>query len=232
IGSNDAGRITTLGRGGSDYTAAIFGSVLNASVIEIWTDVNGMLTADPRIVKKAFSLPILSYTEAMELSYFGAKVIYPPTMIPAFLKRIPIAIRNTFEPEFPGTIIQFESDCTQLPIKGISSISDISIINLSGSGMIGKSGFSGRLFTLLAREQINVVLTTQSSAEHSITFAVSPRDAERALKLISAEFELELEANKLIMPEVEQNLSVLAIVGENMKRTPGMSGRLFAALGR
>src|SRR5690606_33355147 len=195
-GSNDAGRITTLGRGGSDYTAAIFGSVLNASVIEIWTDVNGMLTADPRIVKKAFSLPILSYTEAMELSYFGAKVIYPPTMIPAFLKRIPIAIRNTFEPEFPGTIIQFESDCTQLPIKGISSISDISIINLSGSGMIGKSGFSGRLFTLLAREQINVVLITQSSSEHSITFAVNPSDAERALKLISAEFELELEANK------------------------------------
>ncbi|MBD1429090.1 MULTISPECIES: bifunctional aspartate kinase/homoserine dehydrogenase I [Sphingobacterium] len=232
IGSNEAGRVTTLGRGGSDYTAAIFGSVLNASVIEIWTDVNGMLTADPRIVKKAFSLPVLSYTEAMELSYFGAKVIYPPTMIPAFLKRIPIAIRNTFEPEFPGTIIQFESDCTQYPIKGISSISDISIINLSGSGMIGKSGFSGRLFTLLAREQINVVLITQSSSEHSITFAVNPSDAERALKLISSEFELELEANKLVMPEVETNLSVLAIVGENMKRTPGMSGRLFAALGR
>jgi aspartokinase/homoserine dehydrogenase 1 len=232
IGSNEAGRVTTLGRGGSDYTAAIFGSVLNASVIEIWTDVNGMLTADPRIVKKAFSLPVLSYTEAMELSYFGAKVIYPPTMIPAFLKRIPIAIRNTFEPEFPGTIIQFESDCTQYPIKGISSISDISIINISGSGMIGKSGFSGRLFTLLAREQINVVLITQSSSEHSITFAVNPSDAERALKLISNEFELELEANKLVMPEVEQNLSVLAIVGENMKRTPGMSGRLFAALGR
>ncbi|MCA5005939.1 bifunctional aspartate kinase/homoserine dehydrogenase I [Sphingobacterium bovistauri] len=232
IGSNDAGRVTTLGRGGSDYTAAIFGSILDATVIEIWTDVNGMLTADPRIVKKAFSLPVLSYTEAMELSYFGAKVIYPPTMIPAFLKRIPIAIRNTFEPDFPGTIIQFETDCTQYPIKGISSISDISIINLSGSGMIGKSGFSGRLFTLLAREQINVVLITQSSSEHSITFAVNPSDAERALKLISSEFELELDANKLVMPEVEQHLSVLAIVGENMKRTPGMSGRLFAALGR
>ena len=232
IGSNEKGRVTTLGRGGSDYTAAIFGSILNASVIEIWTDVNGMLTADPRIVKKAFSLPILSYTEAMELSYFGAKVIYPPTMIPAFMKRIPIAIRNTFEPEFPGTIIQFESDCSQYPIKGISSISDISIINLSGSGMIGKSGFSGRLFTLLAREQINVVLITQSSSEHSITFAVNPSDADKALKLISQEFELELEANKLVLPEVEQNLSVLAIVGENMKRTPGMSGRLFAALGR
>lgn len=232
IGSNEEGRVTTLGRGGSDYTAAIFGSILGASVIEIWTDVNGMLTADPRIVKKAFSLPVLSYTEAMELSYFGAKVIYPPTMIPAFMKRIPIAIRNTFEPEFPGTIIQFESDCSQYPIKGISSISDVSIINLSGSGMIGKSGFSGRLFTLLAREQINVILITQSSSEHSITFAVNPSDAEKALKLIATEFELELQANKLVMPEVEKDLSVLAIVGENMKRTPGMSGRLFAALGR
>ena len=232
IGSNEQGRITTLGRGGSDYTAAIFGSVLDAKVIEIWTDVNGMLTADPRIVKKAFSLPVLSYTEAMELSYFGAKVIYPPTMIPAFLKKIPIAIRNTFDPEFSGTIIQFETDTTQYPIKGISSISDVSIINLSGSGMIGKSGFSGRLFTLLAREQINVILITQSSSEHSITFAVAPSDANKALKLIASEFELELEAKKLVMPEVEENLSVLAIVGENMKRTPGMSGRLFYALGR
>jgi aspartokinase/homoserine dehydrogenase 1 len=232
IGSNEKGRVTTLGRGGSDYTAAVFGAVLGASVIEIWTDVNGMLTADPRIVKKAFSLPILSYTEAMELSYFGAKVIYPPTMIPAFLKRIPIAIRNTFEPEFAGTRIQFESDKSKYPIKGISSISDISIINLSGSGMIGKSGFSGRLFTLLAREQINVVLFTQSSSEHSITFAVNPADAEKALALIAIEFELELEANKLAMPVIEENLSVLAIVGENMKRTPGISGRLFHALGR
>ncbi len=232
IGSNDKGRVTTLGRGGSDYTAAVFGAVLNASVIEIWTDVNGILTADPRIVRKAFSLPVLSYTEAMELSYFGAKVIYPPTMIPAFLKKIPIAVRNTFQPEFSGTTIQFQSDSSSYPIKGISSISDISIINLSGSGMIGKSGFSGRLFTLLAREQINVVLITQSSSEHSITFAVHPSDAEKALKLIGLEFELELEANKLIMPEVEENLSVLAIVGENMKRTPGISGKLFHALGR
>ncbi|KKO93006.1 aspartate kinase [Sphingobacterium sp. Ag1] len=232
IGSNESGRITTLGRGGSDYTAAIFGSILDATAIEIWTDVNGMLTADPRIVKKAFSLPVLSYTEAMELSYFGAKVIYPPTMIPAFLKKIPIVIRNTFEPDFSGTVIQFDSGKTALPIKGISSISDISVINLSGSGMIGKSGFSGRLFTLLAREQINVVLITQSSSEHSITFAVNPSDAKRAIQLIEVEFELEIQANKLVVPAIEENLSVLAIVGENMKKTPGMSGRLFAALGR
>ncbi|MGE8242681.1 MAG: bifunctional aspartate kinase/homoserine dehydrogenase I [Sphingobacterium sp.] len=232
IGSNENGRITTLGRGGSDYTAAIFGSILDATTIEIWTDVNGMLTADPRIVKKAFSLPVLSYTEAMELSYFGAKVIYPPTMIPAFLKKISIVIRNTFEPDFSGTVIQFDSGKTALPIKGISSISDISVINLSGSGMIGKSGFSGRLFTLLAREQINVVLITQSSSEHSITFAVNPSDAKRAIQLIEMEFELEIQANKLVIPAIEENLSVLAIVGENMKRTPGMSGRLFSALGR
>lgn len=232
IGSNEKGRITTLGRGGSDYTAAIFGSVLNATAIEIWTDVNGMLTADPRIVKKAFSLPLLSYTEAMELSYFGAKVIYPPTMVPAFMKKIPIVIRNTFQPKFPGTVIQFESGKSAYPIKGISSISEVSVINLTGSGMVGKSGFSGRLFTLLAREQINVILITQSSSEHSITFAVNPNDSQKAVELIQNEFELELLANKLSMPVVEGDLSILAIVGENMKRTPGMSGKLFHALGR
>lgn len=232
IGSNEHGRITTLGRGGSDYTAAIFGSILNADTIEIWTDVNGMLTADPRIVRKAFSLPVLSYTEAMELSYFGAKVIYPPTMIPAFTKKIPIVIRNTFEPDFEGTVIQFESGKSNYPIKGISSIPDVSVINVMGSGMVGKSGFSGRLFTLLARENINVMLITQSSSEHSITFAVNPDDALKADELIRTEFELELAANKLVLPEIESGLSVLAIVGENMKRTPGMSGKLFHALGR
>lgn len=232
IAANERDRVTTLGRGGSDYTAAIIGSALGAEAIEIWTDVDGMLTADPRIVKKAFSLPVLSYTEAMELSYFGAKVIYPPTMIPAFLKRIPIVIRNTFNPDFAGTTIQHDSGKTALPIKGISSISDISIINLLGSGMVGKAGFSGRLFTLLSREQINVVLITQSSSEHSITFAVHPAEAARAKALIAHEFELELQANKLSEPEIEENLSVLAIVGENMKRTPGMAGRLFHALGR
>ena len=232
IASNPAGRVTTLGRGGSDYTAAVWGAALNASEIEIWTDVNGMMTADPRIVKKAFSLPELSYTEAMELSYFGAKVIYPPTMIPAFMKRIPIVIRNTFQPDFAGTYIKSDVKSSSLPIKGISSIDRISIINLSGSGMVGKAGFSGRLFSLLSREQINVVLITQSSSEHSITFAVKPADAGQAITLIKKEFELELEAKKLELPEVEGDLAVVAIVGENMKRTPGMSGRLFNALGR
>src|SRR6201996_8340290 len=232
IASNDAGQITTLGRGGSDYTAAIFGAALNAAEIQIWTDVNGMMTADPRMVKKAFSLPELTYTEAMELSYFGAKVIYPPTMIPAFLKKIPIVIKNTFEPDFAGTVIQHDCKASSLPIKGISSINSISILNLEGSGMVGKSGFSGRLFSLLAREQINIILITQSSSEHSITFAVQPADAERAKALIEQEFELELLANKLDKPEIEGNLAVLAVVGENMKQTPGVSGKLFHALGR
>ena len=172
IASNDEGQITTLGRGGSDYTAAIFGAALNAGEIQIWTDVNGMMTADPRMVKKAFSLTELTYTEAMELSYFGAKVIYPPTMIPAFLKKIPIVIKNTFEPDFEGTIIQHVCKPSNLAIKGISSINNISILNVEGSGMVGKSGFSGRLFSLLAREQINVILITQSSSEHSITLSL------------------------------------------------------------
>ncbi len=232
IASNAEGRITTLGRGGSDYTAAIIGSALNCQEIEIWTDVNGMMTADPRIVKKAFPLKELSYTEAMELSYFGAKVIYPPTMIPAFLKKIPIVIRNTFQPEFEGTVIRHTVKSLDTSIKGISSINDISVINLVGSGMVGKAGFSGRLFSLLAREQINVILITQSSSEHSITFAVNPSEALKALKLIEQEFELELEAKKLDEPVIEENLSVLAIVGENMKQTPGISGTLFHALGR
>ena len=232
IASNDSNQITTLGRGGSDYTAAIFGAALHASEIQIWTDVNGMMTADPRMVKKAFSLPELTYTEAMELSYFGAKVIYPPTMIPAFLKKIPILIKNTFDVDFPGTVIQHHCKPSLQPIKGISSINEISIINVEGSGMVGKSGFSGRLFSLLAREQINIILITQSSSEHSITFAVAPSDAEKAERVIEQEFELELLAAKLDHPKTEKELAILAIVGENMKETPGISGKLFFALGR
>src|ERR1700761_6776555 len=216
IASNDAGQITTLGRGGSDYTAAIFGSAMNASEIQIWTDVNGMMTADPRMVKKAFPLPELTYTEAMELSFFGAKVIYPPTMIPAFLKKIPIVILNTFDTAFGGTYIKHDVGASNLPIKGISSINEVSIINLEGSGMVGKAGFSGRLFSMLAREQISVILITQSSSEHSITFAIPPADAVKAQHLIEQEFELELQAKKLEKPHIEPNLSILAIVGENM----------------
>ncbi|MBE7175667.1 MAG: bifunctional aspartate kinase/homoserine dehydrogenase I [Mucilaginibacter polytrichastri] len=232
IASNAEGRTTTLGRGGSDYTAAILGSALDAEEIEIWTDVDGMMTADPRIVKKAFSLEEITYTEAMELSYFGAKVIYPPTLTPAFQKRIPIVIKNTFNPAFPGTYIRHHSSPNKLPVRGISSIAQITLINLEGSGMIGQAGFSGRLFSLLAREQINVVMITQSSSEHSITFAVHPVDALRAKHLIDAEFELELLAGKLEPVNIEGDLSVLAIVGENMRKTPGISGKFFQALGR
>ncbi|OAQ38755.1 bifunctional aspartate kinase/homoserine dehydrogenase I [Pedobacter psychrophilus] len=232
ISSDNQKRITTLGRGGSDYTAAIFGAALNVSQIEIWTDVNGMMTADPRRVKKAFSMEELSYTEAMELSFFGAKVIYPPTMIPAFLKKIPIVIKNTFEPDFAGTFIKHDLKPSNTTIRGISSVDHISIINIEGSGMVGKAGFSGRLFSLLSREQVNVILITQSSSEHSITFAVNPDDAVKAKVLIEQEFELELLAGKLEPVKVENNLSILAIVGENMKKTPGISGKLFYSLGR
>ena len=232
IASNENNRITTLGRGGSDYTAAIFGAAIGVSEIELWSDVDGMLTADPRIVKKSFSLPELSYTEAMELSYFGAKVIYPPAMIPAFRKKIPILLKNTFNPDFPGTRIQETSEKNTYPIRGISSINEVSLVNITGSGMIGKIGFSGKLFSLLARAQINVILITQSSSEHSITFAIEPKDVPKARELFRTEFEMELETNKLNPPVIEENLSVLAIVGENMKQTPGISGKLFAALGR
>ncbi|RDV16940.1 bifunctional aspartate kinase/homoserine dehydrogenase I [Pontibacter diazotrophicus] len=232
IASDNHGQLTTLGRGGSDYTAALLGSALNCSEIQIWTDVNGMMTADPKMVKKAIPLTELSYTEAMELSYFGARVIYPPSMTPAFLKKIPIVIRNITNPAFPGTVIQHDTQKSSSNIKGISSVNDTSIINLQGSGMVGKAGYSGRLFSLLSREQINVILITQASSEHSITFAVNPADAVKAKQLIEQEFELELQAEKLETPTIEQDLSVLAIVGENMKETPGISGKLFHALGR
>ncbi|GAA4436051.1 bifunctional aspartate kinase/homoserine dehydrogenase I [Pontibacter saemangeumensis] len=232
IASDQQGQTTTLGRGGSDYTAALIASALNSSEIQIWTDVNGMMTADPKMVKKAIPLTELSYIEAMELSYFGARVIYPPSMTPAFLKRIPIVIRNIQNPAFPGTAIRHDIRKSGSNIKGISSINDTSIINLQGSGMVGKAGYSGRLFSLLSREQINVILITQASSEHSITFAIHPADAPKAKKLIEQEFELELQAEKLEMPTIEQHLSVMAIVGENMKETPGIAGKLFHALGR
>lgn len=233
IASNEKNRITTLGRGGSDYTAAIFGAALQAEQIELWSDVDGMLTTDPKIVKKAFSLSELSYTEAMELSYFGAKVIYPPAMIPAFRKNIPIILLNTFNPEFKGTKIHKENiEKNPYPIKGISSINEISLVNVTGSGMIGEVGFSGRLFSLLAKEQINVILITQSSSEHSITFAIEPKDITRAKALITREFEMELQTHKLNSPSIEENLCIIAIVGENMKQTPGISGKLFHILGR
>lgn len=232
IGANAEGRTTTLGRGGSDYTAAIVGAVMGAKEIQIWTDVDGFMTADPRMVSRAFSLEEISYTEAKELSYFGAKVIYPPTMIPAFSKQIPIRIKNTFNPDFPGTVIHGKAKKSKSLIRGISSINEVCLINIQGSGMMGNSGFSGRLFSVLARHGINIVLITQASSEHSITFAVSPTDVREAQKVLAEEFQMELQSHKIETPEIVKELAIVAIVGENMRHTRGISGELFHALGR
>ncbi len=232
IASNASLETTTLGRGGSDYTAAIVAAALNAREIEIWTDVNGIMTADPRMVKKAFSIPHLSYLEAIELSYFGAKVIHPPTMIPAQTKNIPIIIKNTFNQDFGGTRIGMDSSSNGSLVKGISFIPQISLITLQGSGMVGQRGFSGRLFNTLANANVNVILITQASSEHSITLAISPDDREKAGMAINREFEQELALNKINPPRIENNYSIIAIVGENMRHTKGLSGRFFSALGR
>ncbi len=233
IGSNEQGITTTLGRGGSDYTASIIASALNAEETEIWTDVDGVMTADPRKVKKAYSLEAISYSEAMEMSHFGAKVIYPPTLQPVFVKNIPIRIKNTFNPDFPGTLISDKSGTPhKLRVKGISSIDDVSLVTVQGSGMIGVSGFSARLFSTLASKEVNLILITQASSEHSITFAVAPGQGELAKNLIEKEFEMEVSAGKIERVKVVTGLSVVAIVGENMQETPGISGRMFSALGR
>ena len=232
ISSNQQHETTTLGRGGSDYTAAIFGAALNADEIQIWTDVDGVLTADPRKVRKAFSVPVMTYREAMEMSHFGAKVIHPPTIVPALAKGIPLRIKNSFKPEHPGTLISTKSMDAGFLIKGISSIDDVSLITMEGSGMVGVTGISARVFGALSVAKINVILITQGSSEHTITFAVKPSDAVPARRAIEEAFALEIKS-KLIEPvRVEEGLSVLAVIGENMKNTPGVSGRLFQALGK
>ncbi|WP_224997334.1 bifunctional aspartate kinase/homoserine dehydrogenase I [Cesiribacter sp. SM1] len=232
IASNDKGETTTLGRGGSDYTAAIIGAAMEAEEIQIWTDVDGFMTSDPRLVRKAFSLHNLSYNEAIELSYFGAKVIYPPTMRPAIARNIPIVIKNTFNPGFPGTLIGPQSSSNGSLIKGISSIPAISLVNIQGSGMVGLTGFSGRLFSSLAQFGVNVILITQASSEHSITLAISPQDVPLAYQAIETEFEYELVKGQLNKPEVENELSIIAAVGENMRNAKGLAGKFFSALGR
>jgi bifunctional aspartokinase / homoserine dehydrogenase 1 len=233
IGSDVGGLTTTLGRGGSDYTAAILAGALNAEVLEIWTDVDGVLTCDPRKVKKAFTLPNLSYAEAMEMSHFGAKVIYPPTIQPALKKGIPIYIKNTFNPHFIGTLIDKEvSPSTKSPIKGITSLNNIALIRIQGTGLVGVPGVSARLFGSLGTGKINVILISQASSEHSICFAVTEKDALRAKEVIELEFAKEIE-NLLIDPlQIEDGLSILAVVGEGMKRVPGVSGKLFDSLGK
>ncbi len=232
IGSSKEGETTTLGRGGSDYTAAIIGAALDAKEIHIWTDVDGVLTADPRKVKKAFPLLHLTYEEAMEMSHFGAKVIHPPTIQPALAKGIPLRIKNTFNPDYDGTLITQKSKGQEFMIKGISSIDKISLLTMMGSGMIGVAGISARLFGALAKNKISAILITQGSSEHSISFAVVPADAEHAQHAIREEFSLEMKAKLINEIKVEKNLSIIAIIGENMKHVPGISGRLFGALGK
>lgn len=231
-GSTTKGETTTLGRGGSDYTAALFGAALQADEIEIWTDVDGVLTTDPKKVREAFSQHSLSYVEAMELSHFGAKVIYPPTLQPAFTKKIPLKIKNTFNPGFEGTVISEVTENKDFLIKGISSIENISLINLTGSGMVGVPGVSSRLFSALAKNEINIILITQASSEHSICFAISPEQSEKAKSAIEEEFFSEISSNKIDTVHVQTALSIVAIIGENMRNTPGISGKMFDALGK
>ncbi|MEX1011748.1 MAG: bifunctional aspartate kinase/homoserine dehydrogenase I [Balneolaceae bacterium] len=232
IASTPNGVSTTLGRGGSDYTVSLIGAILKVKQIEIWTDVDGLMTADPSMVKRAFPIREVSYEEAMELSHFGAKVIYPPTIQPALQARIPIVIRNTFHPELPGTVISETSGDREGLIRGLSSISDVSLITLKGSGMIGVSGVSGRMFSTLAREQINIILITQASSEHTVTVGIQPEHATRAKRSLEKEFRLEIQEGMIDEVRVEKDLSIIAAVGDNMRQIPGIAGRVFSALGR
>ncbi|RPE05840.1 bifunctional aspartate kinase/homoserine dehydrogenase I [Chitinophaga lutea] len=222
---------TTLGRGGSDYTAAIVAAAMDASVLEIWTDVSGMMTADPRLVPQAIPIPRISYEEAMELSHFGAKVIYPPTIQPVMNRRIPIWIKNTFAADDYGTLIQDNGEKT-FPVTGISGIQKIALLTLEGSGMVGIPGFSKRLFDALLREKVNVILITQSSSEHSITVGVHEDDMLKAKVGIDSEFVQEIHDKRIEPLIVEKDLAIVAVVGDNMKNHHGMSGKLFGALGR
>lgn len=233
IASNNSNETTTLGRGGSDYTAAIIAAALDAEVLEIWTDVDGFMTADPKKVDKAYAIENLTYSEAIELSHFGAKVIYTPTLRPVYKKNIPILVLNTFNPGSKGTIISHkQSDDNKSPIKGISSIDHIDLITLQGTGMVGVTGTSMRLFGALASRNINIILITQASSEYSITFAVSPADSALAGDAIHDEFKIDTDPNNELKVLIEKNLSIIAIVGEKMKNTPGISATLFKSLGR
>ncbi|MDB5226794.1 MAG: bifunctional aspartate kinase/homoserine dehydrogenase [Bacteroidota bacterium] len=232
IGSDEYGNVTTLGRGGSDYTAAIFGAALKAEAIEIWTDVNGVLTADPRRVEQAFTIPTLSYKEAMELSHFGAKVIYPPSIQPAYIRNIPLIIKNTFNPSHPGTFVSKDSGKSNNVIKGISSISDIAVLRMEGTGMVGVVGIASRLFGCLSRAGINIIFLTQGSSEHSICFGIVPNEIKKAQRCVEEEFRYEIQ-NRQIQPlVVETSNSIIAVIGENMSNVPGVSAKMFKALGK
>lgn len=225
-------RTTNLGRGGSDYTAAIIAAALDAEVLEIWTDVDGFMTADPRVIKSAYTINQLSYIEAMELCNFGAKVIYPPTIYPVCIKNIPIKVKNTFNPSSPGTVIKAEIQKDEKPIKGISSISGTALITVTGLSMVGVIGVNRRIFSVLAENGISVFMVSQASSENSTSIGVREVDAEEAVKVLNAEFEAEIESGAMFPMHAELGLATIAIVGENMKHTPGIAGKLFGTLGR
>lgn len=232
IASTEKNETTTLGRGGSDYTASIIGAALNADVIDIWTDVDGMMTADPRKVPNAFNIPTITYAEAMELSHFGAKVIYPPSLQPAFARNIPVRVLNTFNPDHEGTLVSRSAERRQYTITGISSIDDIALVNVQGSGMIGVAGVSAKLFGVLAQHQISVILISQASSEHSICFAIEPRGAERVKTILDEAFAIDIANGHVDHISIERDLSIIAIVGEGMKKSSGIAGKLFSVLGK
>ncbi len=232
LAATPRGETTTLGRGGSDYTAALIGAALGAERVEIWTDVDGVMSADPRLVGEAFSLPGLSYEELMELSHFGAKVVHPPSVHPARERGIPLLIRNTLRPAFPGTLVSPDAPVDRgHPIRGISSIPDVALLRLEGDGMVGVPGVAGRLFGALAGAGVSVILISQASSEHSICFAVDPGDVTAARRVVDREFSLERKVGVVDSLVVEEGQSVVAAVGEGMRETPGIAGRLFSVLG-
>ena len=227
-----SGETTNLGRGGSDYTAAIIAAALNAEVLEIWTDVNGFMTADPKVIRTAYTISELSYVEAMELCNFGAKVIYPPTIYPVCVKNIPIKVKNTFNPEAPGTVIKSEVTNDRKPIKGISSIKGTTLITVTGLSMVGVIGVNRRIFTALADNGISVFMVSQASSENSTSIGVRDEDAAEAVDVLNNEFAKEIETGAMFPMHAESGLATIAIVGENMKHTPGIAGKLFGTLGR
>ena len=227
-----SGETTNLGRGGSDYTAAILAAALDANRLEIWTDVDGFMTADPRVISSAYVIEHLSFTEAMELCNFGAKVIYPPTIYPVYHKNIPIVIKNTFNPTAPGTLINNDSDPNSKVIKGISSINDTCLITVTGLGMVGVVGVNSRIFNSLAQSGVSVFMVSQASSENSTSFAVRNADADLAVEVLNREFAIEIEQGEMSQARAERELATIAIVGENMKQAPGTAGKLFGTLGR
>ena len=233
VSSNRKGESTTLGRGGSDYTASLLAAALNTDMLEIWTDVDGFMTADPKVISRAYSIQHLSYAEAMELSHFGAKVIYPPTILPVYQKNIPLTVRNTFNPDAPGTLIDREKEMPGTrQIKGISSIKNVSLLTIQGIGMVGVSGISMRLFACLASRDINVILISQASSENSISIVIDSSQTNQAKKVIEEEFSREIADKQISSIVMDEDMAVVAIVGENMKHTTGISGLLFNSVGK